>query len=71
MYVLYSRAVYIQDRVMMARVRYFDFDQRFAKFRYCEKATNFEKSLTLFLKLFSNVKRKGWFFKILLPSQNI
>ena len=40
------------------------------KFRYCEKATKFEKMSLLFLKLLGNIKTTlGDFFYFLLPSQ--
>ena len=45
------------------------------KFRFSEKATKFEKISRLYLTLFkyviSNVKKLGFFFKILWPSQII
>ena len=40
------------------------------KFRFCKKATKFEKTSHLFLKLPNNVK-VGYFFEFLWPSQNI
>ena len=48
------------------------FNFRSLKFRYCEKATQFDKIFHLFLKILDNVKiKRGDFFKILWPSHNI